>query len=285
LILSTLNSKGSVTLTNGDRYPFVNTITALGTSVLIKVEDSKPKYRVNPVWTFDLKDDGTLDETYTPFIDQSGATEPSYVKHYNAKSIEGRERINWIKENLNLVPVPFDPQTANRNLREMLKGLLEKLSNAPAQPAQKSLVIFDGEKVPFFSSQTWDAADSSAAPGNGGKILTLRLNNSNAWAAAGIPLNKFLYVDVSSYKNLKFKARSSKRIFARVFLVDSNAGTESTQVKFEVDTAFKAFTIDLNGLRGSDLNLKDAQAIIFAVSEPQDGVFTLDIDDLSFDMN
>lgn len=284
-VMKTLAAKGSVRLTNGDRYPFITKLEAGSDAIVIQVENNKPNYKINPTWAFELREDGSLTETYNPYVDQSGATEATYTKQYSPNSRAGHDRLDWIRGHLNLVAT-YDPQLENRSLREMLKGVLEKLSSVLADTNQNAaFTVFDGEKVPFFASQNWDAANSSASAGNAGKTLTVRLNNKASWAAAGIPLDKFLYVDLSAYKKLKFKARGSKRFSARVFLIDSNAGTESSQVKFEVDGDFKPYSIDLNALRSPDLDLKKSQAMIFAVSEPQDGSFALELDDIAFTTN
>jgi hypothetical protein len=182
----------------------------------------------------------------------------------------------------------WKPNTGSCSVPLQVKWVHVCNTLVPTQPVRGgNEIIYDGEVKPFTSGLAWDASNSTIvesilAPASGRNHLRVILNNENYWGGAAYVFKDFARRDLAIYRKLTFKAKtpSKKALTLKVFFVSMDAHLSSERAEVLIGNFYEKYEIDLAQLRNGSFDFSDTQAIVFAISEPEDKQFLIDLDDL-----
>jgi hypothetical protein len=152
--------------------------------------------------------------------------------------------------------------------------------------ASNTLVIYDGETFGFSQGQGWDTSSSTlesstAAPYSGASHLRASLNNVDYWAAAAYVVDAWNPVNFAAYDTISFFAKADRPVRVKLMMVSTDNHLESAHLEFHATTSYQKFTFRVRDARKKPYDLSDVHVMVFAVSEPGEGTFLLDIDSIS----
>ena len=155
----------------------------------------------------------------------------------------------------------------------------------PAAPTEQIDVVYDGEAYPFSAAQGWDITQSSIEssslePSSGQNHMRATLNNANYWAAAAYVVDGWAAKDYSTYKKIRFKAKTNKPVGVKLFFVSMDNNLESKHLEFQASTSYQSFEFDLNTALTSEYSLSQVQGIVIAVSQAGKASYLVDMDDI-----
>lgn len=187
--------------------------------------------------------------------------------------------VAWAESTLGIVPnaIPITPSHESLEAAEAYHAKLiefsEKLAPFKNQIPQ---VLYDGETAIFGYGMAWDGNGSQVSETTGTeKMIKYSINSKDWWGASAYAFHQPM--DLTGKDKLKFKAKSSQPVAAKVFLVTLDPSNESEYVDISLSESMQEFEIDLSQ---ANFDLSKADAIAIAVSSETPESYEILVDEI-----
>ncbi|MEZ4273359.1 MAG: hypothetical protein R3C68_18565 [Myxococcota bacterium] len=148
-----------------------------------------------------------------------------------------------------------------------------------------SIVLYNGESVPFASAGPWDENNSTIANTNGGahsnpNHLTFDINVSGWWGAVAYHPASTITQNWSSFAYLEFYAQADTPTTLNLWLVDADDNQSNSPTSVALPTNYAHQAASLTSL-SAGVDLSRITSVVFSISGVETGTFEIDVDDLT----